>query len=145
MACLHLARSRDEVGVANPASLKNGIHGGQSLDLGSSIGPEVVTNGNIPGRRPSAEPLVQHDGRGAAIGEADIEVAAVRHILLMQGYVDAALLPQQFDDRFLIDRVAPIVANLPGISAQVVGTALVQIAMYGCPRSRKMVLNRLVA
>jgi hypothetical protein len=82
------------------------VHGGQSLDLGSSIVPEVVTNGNIPRRRPSAEPLVKHDGRGAAIGEADIEVAAVRHILLMQGNVDAALLPQQFDDRFLIDCVA---------------------------------------
>ena len=87
MACLHLARCRDEVGFANPASLKDGIHGGQSPHLGRSIGPEVVANGNIPGWRPSAEPLVQHDGRGTAIGEIDIEVAAMRHILLMQGNV----------------------------------------------------------
>ena len=46
----------------------------------------------------------------------------MRHILLMQGNVDAALLPKQFYDRLLITGVPPIVPNLPGISAQVVGT-----------------------
>ena len=93
MTCMQLARCRDEVGLANSASLKNGIHGGSSPYLGRSIGPEVEANGHIPGRSPIAEPLVQHDGRAVAIGEADIEVAAMRHILLMRGNVDAALLP----------------------------------------------------
>jgi hypothetical protein len=53
-----------------------------------------------PGRRPSAEPLVQHDRGSNPADEIDMEVAAVRHVLLTQGNMNATLLPKQFDHRF---------------------------------------------
>src|SRR6516164_3952055 len=82
---LRLARCRDEVGLANPPPLKEGVHGCQPPYLGRGISLEVIANGNLPGRRPSAEPLVQYDRRSSSISEINIEVAAMRHIRLPQG------------------------------------------------------------
>jgi hypothetical protein len=66
--------------------------------------------------------LVKHHRRRASIGEIDIEVTAVRHILLTQGGINITQLPKQFDDRLLIGGVAPIMRKLPGSPAQAVGT-----------------------
>ena len=62
----------------------------------------------------------------------------MRHIHLTRGNLNATLLSKQFDDRFLIGGVAPIVPNLPGIPAQVIETGRTGLDDESCLRGARL-------
>lgn len=97
----------------------------------------------MPGRCPGAKPLVQYDRCCASIGEIDVQVTAMRHILIMHENANAVLLPQQFNHRFLIKCVAPIMPDLPGLATQVVGTRRARLDDQGHLRGVRLRENPL--